>query len=163
MRPLILNYPKDVNVRNLNSEFMVGDQMLVAPILEQGATKRMVYLPEGVWYDYWTGERIEGGQYILKDAPLDVCPIYIKAGSVIPMYEVVQYVGEKPYNALELLVTPEKGSYVHFQDNGEDYAYKEGAYNLYQFTVDPKSGLDIQMLHKGYPAYEKITCTVLGK
>lgn len=161
MRPLVLHYPNDPEVRNLNSEFMVGEQMLVAPVLEQGATKRMVYLPEGVWYDYWTGERIEGSRYILKDAPIDVCPIYIKAGSIIPAYEVVQYVGEKPYNQLQLLITPGAGSYVHFQDNGEDYAYQNGAYNLYQFTTDVNGVLSTKMLHEGYAVYEKVSCVTL--
>lgn len=163
MRPLVLHYPTDPEVRNLNSEFLAGENILVAPVLEQGATKRMVYLPEGTWYDYWTGEKVEGKQYILKDAPIDVCPIYIKAGSIIPTYEVVQYVGEKPYNKLELLVTPGAGEYTHFQDNGEDYAYKNGEYNLYRFTTNEAGEVTKEMVHEGYPVYEDITTVVLGK
>jgi alpha-glucosidase len=163
MRPLVLHYPNDPEVRNLNSEFLAGESILVAPVLEQGATKRMVYLPEGTWYDYWTGEKFEGKQYILKDAPIDVCPIYIKGGSIIPTYEVVQYVGEKPYNKLELLVTPCAGEYTHFQDNGEDYAYKNGEYNLYRFTTNEAGEVTKEMVHEGYPVYEDITTVVLGK
>jgi alpha-glucosidase len=163
MRPLVLHYPKDANVRNLNNEYLVGESILVAPVLEQGVTKRMVYLPEGVWYDYWTGERIEGKQYILKDAPLDVCPMYIKAGSIIPTYDVVQYVGEKPYNKLTLLVTPGKASYSHFQDNGEDYAYQNGEYNLYQFCVDEQGCLKTEFKHKGYTPYEEILMCRIGE
>ena len=162
MRPLVLHYPNDPEVRNMNNEFLAGENILVAPILEQGATKRMVYLPEGTWYDYWTGEKFEGKQYILKDAPIDVCPMYIKAGSIIPTYEVVQYVGEKPYNKLGLLVTPGEGVYEHFQDNGEDYAYKNGIYNLYQFTTDANGELKTEMLHEEYPVYEEITVEKLG-
>ena len=162
MRPLVLHYPNDKEVRNLNSEFLAGENILVAPVLEQGATKRMVYLPEGTWYDYWTGEKFEGKQYILKDAPIDVCPIYIKAGSIIPTYEVVQYVGEKPYTKLELLVTPGEGVYEHFQDNGEDYAYQDGIYNLYQFTTDANGALKTQMLHENYPVYEEVVINRLG-
>ncbi len=157
MRPLVLEYPNDPKVRNLNSEFMVGSRMLVAPVLEQGATKRMVYLPQGVWYDYWTGERVEGNQYIIREAPIDVCPIYVREGSIIPTYDVVQFVGEKAYKHLTLLVTPGRGQYVHFQDNGEDYAYKNGAYNLYRFTTDENGELDTEMLHQGYPVYEMIS------
>lgn len=163
MRPLVLHYPNDPNVRNLNSEYLVGDSLLVAPVLEQGADKRMVYLPEGTWYDYWTGERVEGRQYILRDAPLDVCPIYVKAGSLIPTYEVMQYVGEKPYNRLTLLATPHKAEYVHFQDNGEDYAYKDGAYNLYAFTLEEDGTLHTRMCHEGYPVYEAIDVCQIGK
>ncbi len=163
MRPLVLHYPKDPEVRNLNNEFLVGEHILVAPVLEQGVTKRMVYLPEGTWYDYWTGEKIEGSQYILRDAPIDVCPMYIKAGSIIPTYEVVQFVGEKPYNKLHLLVTPGNGSYVHFQDNGEDYAYKNEKYNLYHFSTDENGIVATEMLHKGYQEYDDISWTMLGK
>ena len=120
MRPLVLHYANDPEVRNLNGEFLVGEQMLVAPVLEPGATKKMVYLPEGVWYDYWTGEKLEGKQYLLREAPIDVCPIYIKEGSILPMYDVCQYVGEKPYTTLHLLTTPGAATYEHFQDNGTD-------------------------------------------
>ena len=162
MRPLVLHYPNDPEVRNMNNEFLAGENILVAPVLEQGATKRMVYLPEGTWYDYWTGEKFEGKQYILKDAPIDVCPMYIKAGSIIPTYEVVQYVGEKPYNKLALLVTPGEGAYEHFQDNGEDYAYQNGIYNLYQFTTDADGNLTTEMLHEAYPVYEEVTVEKLG-
>ena len=163
MRPLVMHYPNDPEVRNLNSEFLVGESILVAPVLEQGATKRLVYLPEGTWYDYWTGEKVEGKQYIVKDAPIDVCPMYVKAGSIIPTYEVVQYIGEKAYDKLELLVTPGEGSYTHFQDNGEDYAYQNGAYNLYQFTTDAAGNLSTEMLHENYPVYKEVVCKVLGK
>ena len=94
MRPLVLHYEKDENTWNLNDEFLVGEHLLVAPVLEQGQTKKMVYLPEGIWYDFNTGKRYEGKQYYLVDAPLDTCPMFAKAGSMIPAYEVMQYVGE---------------------------------------------------------------------
>lgn len=163
MRPLVLHYANDPEVRNLNGEFLVGEQMLVAPVLEQGATKKMVYLPEGVWYDYWTGEKLEGKQYLLREAPIDVCPIYIKEGSILPMYDVCQYVGEKPYTTLHLLTTPGAATYEHFQDNGTDYAYEEGAYNLYQFTMDKDGNVVTDMLHENYPKYESICVETLGK
>lgn len=156
MRPLVLHYEDDPEVRNLNSEFLVGEAILVAPILEQGATKRMIYLPEGVWYDYWTGERVSGAQYILRDAPIDLCPIYIREGSLIPTYDVVQYVGEKPYNRLVLLTTPGKAEYTHFRDNGEDFSYQEGAYNLYHFVKDEDGTLHTTMEHEGYTGYDSI-------
>ena len=163
MRPLVLHYPNDPQVRNLNSEYLVGESLLVAPVLEQGVTKRMVYLPEGVWYDYWTGERVEGKQYILRDAPIDVCPMYIKEGSIIPTYDVVQYVGEKPYGKLTLLVTPGKASYTHFRDNGEDYAYQAGKYNLYEFCIDEQGDLRTELKHEGYTPYEEIAVHRIDK
>jgi alpha-glucosidase len=163
MRPLVLHYENDPNTHNLNGEFLVGESLLVAPVLEQGATHKMVYLPEGNWYDYWTGEKQSGGQYILRDAPLDVCPIYVKEGSLIPMYEEMSYVGEKPYNTLYLLSTPGAAACEHFQDNGEDYAYREGVYNLYAFSKSEDGTLSADMLHESYPKYENIVLKEVGK
>jgi alpha-glucosidase len=156
MRPLVLHYENDPETHNLNDEFLVGESLLVAPVLEQGATKKMVYLPEGNWFDYWTGEKISGKQYILRDAPLDVCPIYIKEGSLIPMYEEADYIGQKSYDTLYLLSVPGGGKCVHFQDNGEDFAYRDGEYNLYSFAHDGSGKLDTEMLHENYPKYKNI-------
>ncbi len=156
MRPLVLHYEDDENTFNLNDEFLVGENILVSPVVTQGASKKMVYLPEGTWYDYWTGEKHTGKTYIIKDAPLGVCPIYIKEGSIIPMYDQVQYVGEKPYNKLTLLLTPGAGKYVHYQDNGEDYKFIDGEYNLYEFSKDEAGNISTEMLHEGYEGYEEI-------
>ena len=163
MRPLVLHYEDDPNTHNLNGEFLVGENLLVAPVVEQGAVHKLVYLPEGRWYDLWTGEACEGAQYILREAQLSVCPMYVKAGSMIPTYEPVSYVGEKPYDRLTLLATPEAASYVHFQDNGTDYAYREGAYNLYAFSKDEKGTLTTVMEHENYPRYDAISLKIIGK
>ena len=78
-KPLLYNYQYDKNTYEINDEFLFGDNILVAPVVEAGARKRLVYLPQGdSWIDYWTKEEFTGGQYIIKDAPLDTCPIYIK-------------------------------------------------------------------------------------
>lgn len=163
MRPLVLHYPQDEQTFNLNSEFLVGDSLLVAPVLEQGATKKMVYLPQGDWYDYWTGEKISGDVWFIREAPIDTCPMYIRAGSMIPMYEEMSYVGEKPYDTLYLLATPESAVYRHFQDNGEDYAYRSGAYNLYHFEKGADGELRTQLLHENYPKYKEIVLKTIGK
>lgn len=158
LRPLVLNYEKDENVKNLNGEFMLGGSILVAPVVEQGMTQKLVYLPEGTWYDFWTKEKVQGGRYFIREAALDVCPIYVKAGSILPMYASrLTTMGEKDQE-LYLDVYPGEGvcEYVHYQDNGEDFQYLEGEYNLYRFQV--KNGeLDVQMIHQGYEKkYEKI-------
>lgn len=81
MRPLMLHYQDDKNTYEINDEFLCGENILVAPVVEQGKKARIVYLPKGDnWVDFWTKEVFEGGQYIIKQAPLDVCPIYVKQG-----------------------------------------------------------------------------------
>lgn len=156
IRPLVLHYEKDRNVRNLNDEFLVGSQLLVAPVVEQGAAKRMVYLPEGIWYDYWTHKEYQGSQYYLVDAPLDTCPIFVKAGSILPKAPAQMYVGELDNPALILEVYPGCGSYTHYQDNGEDFAYHDGAYNEYLMENKGDKNLSITKLHEGYPDYPEI-------
>ena len=156
MRPLVLEYENDVNTRNMNDEFMVGSQLLVAPVIEQGATKKMVYLPEGEWFDYWTKERISGGRYIIRDAPLDTCPIYVKAGAILPKYPPEAYIGTKEQKKLILEVYAGDGEYEHYQDNGLDVAYEQGAYNLYHFSHTGDGKLDEKLIHNGYPEYEEV-------
>ena len=155
VRPLVLEYEKDENAWNRNDEFMLGERMLIAPVVEQGARERMVYLPEGIWYDYWTGERREGKSFFVRQAPLDVCPIYVKAGAVIPKYPVRLHVGEDKDDLLILEVYPGEGAYRHYQDNGEDFQYRQGAFNEYQ--IDNKNGeVTVEKMHEGYRSYGKI-------
>lgn len=133
LRPLFLSYQDDEETYELNDQFMVGDSLLVAPVLQQGQRCRAVYLPEGEWIDYWTGEKHSGQQYVIKKTPLDVCPIYIKAGSILPNYQGQNYVGEKEQSELILDVYPGEGYYTHYQDDGESFKYRAGEYNLYSF------------------------------
>lgn len=149
-RPLVYHYEKDVVARTCNDEFMLGDKMLIAPVVMQGAERRMVYLPEGEWYDYWTKEKIVGPKWFIKEAPIDVCPIYVKAGSIIPVQEEVSYIGEKEIDTLMLEVYPGEGSYDHYLDNGEDFAYREGKYHHYRFTVDASGQVKQELVHEGY-------------
>ena len=156
MQPLVLQYEKDAKVKELNDEFMVGEQILVAPIVEQGKDYRAIYLPEGRWIDYWTGEEITGKQTILKEAPIEICPIYIKSGSIIPMYPVMQHVRQIEVESLMLNLYGEEGEYIHYQDNGVDYAYEQGEYNIYKFTV--RNGyFYVDIINQGYEKkYKKL-------
>lgn len=144
MRPLLLQYEKDANTYEINDEFLCGDSILVAPIVEQGKKNRMVYLPEGDdWVDYWTKEYFSGGKFIIKNAPLDTCPIYIKAGSIIPNYPPQNYIGEKSIDELTFDIYLSKNneniSYTHYQDDGESFSYKNGIYNLYEIDASKDS------------------------
>lgn len=157
MRPLIFNYPLDENCRNLNDEFMIGDNLLVSPVVEQGANYKSVYLPNGTWYDYFTGEKISGGKRFLCSAPLDTCPIYIKGNSMLPKYEVQSFIGQKANDTLYLEIYGDTAVYEHYIDNGTDFAYQSGEYNTYKFSY--KNGeFSAKLLHDGYDKkYKKIS------
>lgn len=160
MRPLFIHYMDDEKTYELNDEFLWGENILVAPILEQGKTFRGVYLPKGSWYDYFTGEKIEGGRVVLKDAPIDICPIYIKEGSIIPTFNEMSYVGQNGFDELVLEVYRGNGTYVHYEDDKETFNYKEGEHNLYkieQVVEDGKIIINFNIQHKGYnDGYKKI-------
>lgn len=155
VRPLVLEYEEDENARNRNDEFMLGDRMLIAPVVEQGARERMVYLPQGTWYDYWTGEKKEGKCFFVKEAPLDVCPVYVKAGAVIPKYPVRLHVGKDKDDLLILEAYPGEGTYSHYQDNGEDFQYRQGAFNEYEIS-NQNGRVGVRARHEGYRPYGKI-------
>ena len=163
MRPLVMNYEDDENTYNLNDEYMVGDSILVAPVVAAGERVKKVYLPKGDWYRLTGGEKISGGRYILEEAPLDYLPVFIKAGSVIPTYEDIAYVGEKEIKKLTLLATPEGGKAAHYRDNGEDYAYLDGEYDLYELEVSREGKLKVNMANSSerIAKYEEIAVSIL--
>ena len=150
IRPLLYNYQNDKKTYEINDEFMFGDNVLVSPVVEQGARQKLVYLPKGnSWIDYWTGEEFEGGQYIIKDAPLDICPIYIKTMSIISNGEDVNYIGEKDTECLNLSIylcdKKGEGKYIAYNDDGESFDYKNGRFNEYEFIFDLNDNLNIKM------------------
>lgn len=150
IRPLLYNYQNDKKTYEINDEFMFGDNVLVSPVVEQGARQKLVYLPKGnSWIDYWTGEEFEGGQYIIKDAPLDICPIYIKTMSIISNGEDVNYIGEKDTECLNLSIylcdKKVEGKYIAYNDDGESFDYKNGRFNEYEFIFDLNDNLNIKM------------------
>lgn len=167
MRPLVFHYEKDETAKNCNSEFLAGESLLAAPVLNQGERMKMVYLPAGVWYDYWTGEKIYSGQgrWILRDAPLDTCPLYVKAGAVLPVWPRQNYVGEKDTDSLLMLeVWPGRGSWEHFQDDGESFAYRDGAYNQYHCELTEDGRLTVSCVHSGYEKkYQRLRVCCLGR
>ena len=104
MRPLVYEYQSDENTYNLEDQFLLGDKMLVAPVVERGVNNRIVYLPEGTWYDYWNGTTLNGGWAYYYNAPLHVLPVFVKEGAIIPAKEVGQYVDEVGEEDIELKV-----------------------------------------------------------
>ncbi len=163
MRPLVYHYERDETAAVCNDEFLLGDRILVAPVVSQGVTRRLVYLPEGTWYDYWTDQRFTGPAWIVKEAPLDICPVYVKAGSAIPAMEPMSYVGEKEADILLLDVYPGSGEWEHYQDNGEDFAYQDGEYNQYRIRVEENGTVQCRLSHHGYgKTYRRVLADRFG-
>jgi len=130
-RPLLLNYQEDENTLGIDDEFMIGDDLLVAPILKPNLTARLVYLPPGVWFDYWTGARHEGGSMIRVEAPLETVPLLVRGGAILPLGPEQNYVGEKPANPLRFEIYPDargEASTSLYEDDGLTEAYQQGSF-----------------------------------
>ena len=141
-RSVATNYPFDENTWNMDTQFMSGNSFLIAPMLESG-TEREVYLPEGNWYDYDDGKTIyTGGQTMSYNAPVDVLPVFVKEGSIIPMQPDMQYVGEKPIDQITLDVYPTLSDgdfhFVMYEDDGETMDYKNGEYATTRYDANVK-------------------------
>lgn len=161
IRALVMDFAGDKDALNISDQYMFGKSILVCPVVEPMYTKekgsgsnairtedfsevksRKVYLPKGTeWYDFWTNEKLKGGQTVNKPSSLDIIPLYIKAGSIIPTGPKVQYVGEKKWDNLELLVyTGADGSFVLYEDEFDNYNYEKGAYTEIPLTWNNASG-----------------------
>jgi alpha-glucosidase len=130
-RPLVLNYQDDPNTHNIDDQFMIGDDLLVAPVLKPDVTSRRVYLPAGTWYDYWTNKRHTGGTTITVDAPLDVVPIFVRGGAILPIGPMLNYVGEKPTDPVTFNIYPDDAGSASgrlYEDDGLSPAYKRGEF-----------------------------------
>ncbi|MDH2132046.1 glycoside hydrolase family 31 protein [Sphingobium yanoikuyae] len=127
MRGLFMDFPNDPKVSAIGDQYMFGPAFLVAPVTKQGQTKRSVYLPAGTaWYDYWTNQKYEGGQTIEVDAPINRMPLFVKAGSIVPMGVQVKSTAEK--QALESIrVYPGADArFTLYDDDGTTNAYRKG-------------------------------------
>jgi alpha-D-xyloside xylohydrolase len=138
-------------------EYMFGKAFLVAPITEARATQRELYLPKSTdWYDFWTGKRFNGGQTITTDAPLDKIPLFVKAGSIIPIGKFIEYAGQKSADSLEIhLYKGADGQFDLYEDEGDNYNYEKGSYTIIPFRWDEKSQTitidDRQGEYPGFP------------
>lgn len=161
MRALFLHYPNDENCYR-GDQFLFGPSVLVAPVCEKGAIEREVYLPEGEWYDYWTGEKRPGETRLIAGAPLERIPIFIKAGAIIPTWPPMNFVGERPINRVPLEVYPGNGEFLWYEDDGESL---EGDFALRRITAGIRGNeLEIQINQReGNYSPEKREVAVVGK
>jgi alpha-glucosidase (family GH31 glycosyl hydrolase) len=127
MRALWLHYPDDPTAVARGDQYLWGRDVLVAPVVEQGATSRQVYLPQGGWFDFWTGERFEGGKEISRAVDLETMPLFVRAGSILPLGPVKQYTGEKVDEPLSVTVYPgADASFLLYEDDGSSFNYRKG-------------------------------------
>lgn len=156
LRALFMDFNEDQKVHTISNQYMFGKAFLVTPV-----TKNMyvfsdkeqwkdpyedfsktgtqdVYLPKGTkWFDFWTGEVLNGGQMVTKEVPIDIIPLYVRAGSIVPFGPKVQYSTEKKWNNLEIRIYPgADGEFVLYEDENDNYNYEKGAYSTIKFTWD---------------------------
>jgi alpha-glucosidase (family GH31 glycosyl hydrolase) len=127
MRALWLHYPDDAAAVSCADEYLWGRDVLVAPVVDKGAASRRVYLPPGAWYDWWTGERHEGGRVVERAVDLETMPLYVRAGAIVPLGPVKQYTGEKVDGPLEIRIWPgADGAFLLYADDGASFNYRRG-------------------------------------
>jgi len=131
-RPLVMDWRADVRVRDIGDQFMFGPALLVSPVLQPDASRRTLYLPDApTWYDFWTGQSQNGSREIEVEAPLDRIPLYVRAGSILPLGPEIEYADEKPAGPIELRIyTGADGEFVLYHDAGDSYDYEHGAHSL---------------------------------
>jgi alpha-D-xyloside xylohydrolase len=159
MRALVMDFAKDKNALDINDQFLFGKSIMVSPVttamyvrpavigrdtvqVENFSTIKIkeTYLPAGTdWYDFWTGEKFPGGNKVTKQTPIDIIPLYIKAGSIIPLGPIVQYAEEKKWDHLEICVYPgANGKFVLYEDENDNYNYEKAVYSTIDFGWDDK-------------------------
>lgn len=139
MRPMVLEFPNDERCHTLYDQFMFGRDMLVAPVYQPGTECRPVYLPGGPWADFHSGRVLDGGQFILADAPLDRIPIYVRPGTILPLGRIMSHTGEKPQALERVDVYPlgqPGGRFDLYVDDGETLAYRKGDSGFFRFAYE---------------------------
>ncbi|MES2328791.1 MAG: TIM-barrel domain-containing protein [Bacteroidota bacterium] len=157
MRPLVMDFGNDAKAIEQKYQYMFGKAMLIAPVTAP-ATTWDVYLPNSTnWYDFWTGKKYKGGQTINAAAPADKIPVFVKAGSIIPMGKLMQYTGEKSNDTLEIRIYKgANGSFNLYEDEGDNYNYEKAKYTEIPFNWNEKlQSLTIGEIKGSYPGYVK--------
>jgi alpha-D-xyloside xylohydrolase len=151
MRALFMDFPNDPNVAAMGDEYMFGPAFLVAPVTEQGATSRSVYLPAGAdWYNYWTNQRLRGGQTVKVNAPIDTLPLFVRAGSIVPVGEPVESTSQTQKLAKVRVYRGANGAFTLYDDDGKTYAYENGDSRITRLTWNDATG---RLSHEGFQAW----------
>lgn len=168
MRALWLHFPNDPRSVACADQYLWGKSVLVAPVVEKGATTRQVYLPPGVWFDFWTNERLAGGREISRPVDLETLPLYVRAGSILPLGPVKQYVAEKVDGPLSVTIYPgADASFSLYEDDGNSFNYRKGEWMGIEMTwKDGRKTLDLRLAPGSRmltPERRSITVELAGK
>jgi alpha-D-xyloside xylohydrolase len=140
MRPLVMDFRTDQRAQNIGDQFMFGPSVLVNPVTEAGASFRHLYLPDARWYDFWSGASVDGQRAIDAAAPLDRLPLYVRAGSILPLGPEVEYASQKSADPIELRIYPgADGNFTIYEDENDTYNYEKGSYATIPLHWDDKS------------------------
>ena len=137
MRSLWIHYPRDPAAVACGDQFLWGRDLLVSPVVAKGATSRRLYLPAGTWHDYWTEERVAGGQEIDRVVTLETMPLHVRAGAILPHGPAREYVDQPSSDPMTLVVYPgADGAFTLYEDDGRSFDYKKGAQMRIAMTWD---------------------------
>jgi alpha-D-xyloside xylohydrolase len=149
MRGLFMDFGADPNVANIGDEYMFGPALLVAPVTDQGMTTRQVYLPAGTdWYNFWTEERIHGGQTITAQAPIDTIPLFVRAGAILPLGTPVESTNDVQKISKIKVYPGADGDFSLYSDDGTTYAYEQGKSSTTRLHWDDVAA---KLTHTGSP------------
>lgn len=154
MRALVLEYQRDENVYDIDDQYLFGSNLLIAPVTTKGAKTRVVYLPEGTWYDYWSGKPYEGRRYHNIVTPLEKLPIFVKAGGILPQQRVLN-LGHETAETITLEIFPDgESSYAIYDDDGKSKEYEEGEYAITRVTASEDAVQTVIKVEASRGAYE---------
>jgi alpha-D-xyloside xylohydrolase len=158
-RPLIMDWRGDPKITSIGDQFMFGPAILVNPVSEEGATSRSLYLPDAsAWYDFWSGEKLNGGRRITAQAPLERIPLYVRGGSILPLGPEIEYADQHTDKPIELRVyRGSDGWFVLYNDQGDTYAYEKGEHATIPLHWDDKAAtMTIGTRQGDYPGMPRV-------
>ena len=137
MRPLVMDFRDDVTARNIGDQFMFGPALLVSPVTDAGEVQRRVYLPNTNWTNFWTGEKQPGDRFVMAAAPRETLPLFVRAGSIVPMGPAMEFSSQSAANPIELRVYPgADADFTLYEDDGLTYDYEKGDYSTIPIRWD---------------------------
>ena len=180
MRALVMDYANDTKALDINDEYLFGKSILVCPVTKplyndgkqanfDTVKSREVYLPKGNdWFDFWTGEKIKGGQVISREVPIDIIPLYVKEGTVLPVGPKAQFTTEKKWDNLELRIYEgSDGEFTLYEDENDNYNYEKGEYSTINFKWNnAKRTITIEDRKGNFPGMlndRKFSILIVGK